>query len=105
MASGWSRSTGPSGPVAATGPRATPWTPSGPAAKPWPRDHLTTPRQRGHREALRVLPWREQLRACAALVAAPGDPVERRATVQALRLTAERVLAARQDAHQLEAEL
>jgi transposase len=71
------------------------------------RDHLTTPRQRGHREALRVLhttragivqagadarrqlkalivtapeplpdtlggrPWRQQLRACAELVAAP----------------------------------
>lgn len=33
---GWSRSTGPSGPEAATGPRATPWTPSGPAARPWP---------------------------------------------------------------------
>ena len=57
------------------------------------------------RDRLRGRPWREQLRACAALVAAPGDPVERRATVQALRLTAERVLAARQDAHQLEAEL
>jgi transposase len=105
------------------------------------RDHLTSPRQRGHREALRVLhttragivaagadarrhlkalivtapeplrdslrgrPWRQQLRACAELVAAPGDPVEHRATVQALRLTAQRALAARQDAHQLEAEL
>jgi hypothetical protein len=50
-------------------------------------------------------PWRHQLRACAELVAAPGDPVEHRATMRALALTAERALAARQDAHQLEAEL
>jgi transposase len=105
------------------------------------RDHQTSPRQRGHREALRVLhttragivqagaearrqlkalivtapeplrdrlrgrPWRQQLRACAELVAAPTDPVEHRATVRALVLTAQRALAARQDAHQLEAEL
>jgi transposase len=57
------------------------------------------------RDSLRGRPWRQQVGACAALVAAPGDPVEHRATVQALRLTAQRVLAARQDAHQLEAEL
>jgi hypothetical protein len=38
-------------------------------------------------------------------VAAPTDPVEHRATVRALRLTGQRVLAARHDAHQLEAEL
>jgi transposase len=105
------------------------------------RDHLTSPRQRGHREALRVLhttraaivaagadarrqlkalivtapeplrnrlrgrPWRQQVHACAELVAAPGDPVEHRATVRALRPTAQRVPAARQDARQLEAEL
>jgi transposase len=105
------------------------------------RDHLTTPRQRGHREALRVLhttraaivtagadarrqlkalivtapeplrdrlrgrPWRQQLRACAGLVALPTDPVEHRATVRALALTAQRALAARADAKQLEAEL
>jgi transposase len=105
------------------------------------RDHLTGPRQRGHREALRVLhitragvvqagadarrqlktliitapeplrdrlrgrPWRQQLGACSQLVSAPGDPVEHRATVQALRLTAQRALTARQDAKQLEAEL
>jgi transposase len=105
------------------------------------RDHLTTPRQRGHREALRVLhitragivqagadarrqlkalivtapeplrdrlrgrPWRQQLQACAGLVAAATDPVEHRATVRALALTAQRVLAARQDAKQLEVEL
>jgi transposase len=105
------------------------------------REHLTSPRQRGHREALRVLhttragivaagadarrqlkalivtapeplrdtlrgrPWRKQLHACAGLVAAPTDPVEHRATVQALRLTAERALAARQEAKQLELEL
>jgi transposase len=95
------------------------------------RDHLTSPRQRGHREALRVLhttragivaagadarrqlkalivtapeplrdslrgrPWRQQIHACARLVAMPGDPVEHRATVRALGLTAQRVLAAR----------
>ena len=105
------------------------------------REHLTSPRQRGRREALRVLhttraaivaagadarrqlkalivtapeplrerlrgrPWRQQVGACAVLVARPSDPVEHRATVQALRLTAQRALAARQDAHQLEAEL
>jgi transposase len=105
------------------------------------RDHQTTPRQCGHREALRVLhttragivqagadarrqlkalivtapeplrdrlrgrPWRQQLRACAELVALPTDPVEHRATVRALALTAQRALAARQDATQLEAEL
>jgi transposase len=105
------------------------------------RDHLTSPRQRGHREVLRVLhttragivqagadarrhlggpdrhrpeplrdslrgrPWRQQLRASAGLVAAPTDPVEHRATVRALALTAQRALAARADAKQLETEL
>ena len=105
------------------------------------RDHLATPRQRGHREAIRVLhttrtaivdaganarrqlkaliitapqplrdtlrgrPWRQQARACAGLVAAPSDPVEYRATVRALRVTAERVLTARAEAKQLEVEL
>jgi transposase len=105
------------------------------------RDHLTTPRQRGHREALRVLhstragivqagadarrqlkalivtapeplrdrlrgrPWRQQLAACAGLVALPTDPVEHRATVRALALTAQRALTARHHAKQLEAEL
>jgi transposase len=105
------------------------------------RDHLTTPRQRGHREALRVLhttraaivaagadarrqlkalivtapeplrdrlpgrPWPQQVHACAALVARPSDPVEHRATVRALVLTAQRVLAARADAKLLEARL
>jgi transposase len=105
------------------------------------RDHLATPRQRGHREAIRVLhitrsaivdagadarrqlkalivtapeprrdtlrrrPWRQQVRAGAALVALPGDPVEHRATVRALRLTAQRVLTARREAKQLEGEL
>jgi transposase len=38
-------------------------------------------------------------------VAGPSDPVEHRATVRALRMTAERVLAARLEATQLEAEL
>ena len=36
MASGWSRSIGPGGRVAATVPRATPWTRFVPAAKRWP---------------------------------------------------------------------
>jgi hypothetical protein len=35
----------------------------------------------------------------------PTDPVEHRATMRALALTAQRALAARADAHQLEAEL
>jgi transposase len=57
------------------------------------------------RDRLRGRPWRQQLRACAGLVALPTDPVEYRATVRALVLTAQRVLAARHDAKQLEAEL
>jgi hypothetical protein len=57
------------------------------------------------RDRLRGRPWRQQVGACAALVAAPSDPVEHRATVRVLALTAQRVLAARQDAKQLEAEL
>jgi transposase len=105
------------------------------------RDHLISPRQHGHREALRVLhttragivqagadarrqlkalivtapeplrdrlrgrPWRQQVHSCAALVARPSDPVEHRATVRALSLTAQRVLAARREAKQLELEL
>jgi transposase len=105
------------------------------------REHLACPRQRGHREALRVTQltrcgavkvaadarrqlkallvtapeplraglrrgtWVRQARACAALVAAPTDPVELRATVRALRLTAERALAAHQEARQLGKEL
>jgi transposase len=105
------------------------------------RDHLASPRQRGHREAIRVLhatrsaivaagadarrqlkalivtapeplrdslrgrPWRQQARACAGLVALPSDPVEHRATVRALRMTAQRVLTARREAKELEAEL
>jgi transposase len=105
------------------------------------RDHLASPRQRGHREAIRVLhttraaivaagadarrqlkalivtapeplrdslrgrPWRQQVGACARLEAMPGDPVEHRATVRALALTAQRVLAARHDAKQLEGQL
>ena len=47
------------------------------------------------RDTLRGRPWRQQLGACAELVAAPTDPVEHRATVRALRLTAQRVLTAR----------
>jgi transposase len=105
------------------------------------REHLATPRQRGQREALRVLQitragavkvaadarrhlkallvtapeplraglrgqtWLLQARACAALTAQPGDPVEYRATVRALRITAERALAAHTEAAQLGKEL
>jgi transposase len=57
------------------------------------------------RSTLRGRPWRQQVHACFELVAAPGAPVEYRATVRALGLTAQRVLAARHDALQLEAEL
>jgi transposase len=49
--------------------------------------------------------WLRQARACAVLDAAPTDPVEHRATVRALRLTAERALAAHQEAKQLGKEL
>ena len=105
------------------------------------RDHLASPRQRGHREALRVLQltrsgavkvaadsrrqlkallvtapeplraalcggtWLAQARACAVLTAEASDPVEYRATVRALRLTAERALAAHAEAKQLAEEL
>ena len=105
------------------------------------REHLASPRQRGHREAIRVLhttrsaivaaganarrqlkalivtapdplrdalrgrTWLQQAHACAALVAGPSDPVEHRATVRALRMTAQRVLAARAQAKELEVEL
>ena len=90
------------------------------------REQLASPRQRGHREALRVLQltrsgavkvaadarrqlkallvtapeplravlrggtWLTQARACATLQAEPAGSVEDRATVQALRLTAQR---------------
>jgi hypothetical protein len=54
------------------------------------------------RDSLRGRPWRQQVGACAALVAMPSDPVEHRATVRALVLTAQRVLAARHEAKQLE---
>ena len=40
--------------------------------------------------ALRGGTWLRQARACAALTAQPSDPVEYRATVRALRATAER---------------
>jgi hypothetical protein len=105
------------------------------------RDHLASPRQRGQREALRVLQlarsgavkvntdarrhlkalvvtapeplraelrrgtWLRQAQACAVLVASATDPVEHRATVRALRLTADRALAAHQEARQLGKEL
>jgi transposase len=105
------------------------------------REHLACPRQRGQREALRVLQltrsgavkvaadarrhlkallvtapeplraglggqtWLRQARGCTALTAASTDPVEYRATVRALRLTAERALAAHQEATQLGKEL
>jgi transposase len=105
------------------------------------RDHLATPRQRGHREALRVVTlaragavtiasdarrqlkallvtapeplrarlrtgtWLAQVRACAALVSAPGAAVDERATIGALRLIAGRVLAADAEAKALAKEL
>jgi transposase len=105
------------------------------------REHLATPRQRGQREALRVLQitragavkvtadarrhlkallvtapeplrsglrggtWLRQARACAAVTAQPNDPVEYRATVRALQVTAERALAAHTEAAQLGKEL
>ena len=49
--------------------------------------------------------WLAQARACAALTAKPSDPVEYRATVRALRLTAERALAANAEAKQPAEEL
>jgi len=105
------------------------------------REHLACPRQRGQREALRVLqlarsgavkvaadarrqlkallvtapePLRaglrtgtalQQARVCAALGASAADPVEHRATVRALRVTAARMLTAYREARQLEQEL
>ena len=45
--------------------------------------------------------WLAQARRCAVLTAKPSDPVEDRATVQALRLTAERAGRARPEAKQL----
>jgi transposase len=49
--------------------------------------------------------WLQQARAGAALTAQPSDPVEYRATVRALRTTAERALAAHAETNQLEKEL
>jgi hypothetical protein len=53
------------------------------------------------RAGLRGGTWLRQARACAALTAAPSDPVEYRATERALRTTAERALAAHREARQL----
>jgi hypothetical protein len=61
---------------------------------------ITTPEPL--RDTLRGRSWLQQARACAALVAVPTDPVEHRATARALRVTAERVLAARFEARELE---
>jgi transposase len=105
------------------------------------REHLAAPRQRGQREALRVLhttrvgivqagadarrqlkalivtapgplrqalqgrPWLQQARACAALEATASDPIEQRATVRALRLVAQRILAAHAEAAELKQQL
>jgi len=57
------------------------------------------------RDSLRGRPWRQQVGACVGLVAMPSDPVEHRATVRALVMIAERVLAARREAKELELEL
>ena len=54
-ASGSWRSTGPSGPGAGTAPRATPLDAVRAGREALSREHLACPRQRGHREALRVL--------------------------------------------------
>jgi transposase len=103
--------------------------------------HLATPRQRGQREALRVLhmardsavqvyadarlllkvllvaapvplrdelrglPWRRLAEVCAGLVVPKGAPAEQRATLVVLRATAERLLAAEQQADDLEREI
>jgi hypothetical protein len=68
-----------------------------------PADLVTAPEPL--RTALRGGTWLRQARACAALTAQPSDPVEYRATVRALRATAERALAAHQEATQLGKEL
>jgi hypothetical protein len=57
------------------------------------------------RQSLRSGTWLVQARACAALQADPAAPVEDRATVRALRLTAERALTAHAEAEALEKEL
>jgi transposase len=57
------------------------------------------------RQTLRRRSWLQQARACAALQAAPSDSVELRATVQALRLTAQRLLAAYAEAAELTQQL
>jgi transposase len=57
------------------------------------------------RAELRRGTWIRQAQACTALVAASSDPVEHRATVRALRLTAERALAAHHEARALTKEL
>jgi len=57
------------------------------------------------RAALRGGTWLTQARACAALQAEPAGSVEDRATVQALRLTAQRALSAYAEAEALEKEL
>jgi transposase len=57
------------------------------------------------RAELRRGTWIRQAQACTALVAAATDPVEHRATVRALRLTAERALAAHHEARALTKEL
>ena len=49
--------------------------------------------------------WLRQARACVVLQAQAGAAVEDRATVQALRLTAQRALSAHAEAKQLEGEL
>jgi hypothetical protein len=106
--------------------------PSVPVGRRWPAP--TWPRQRGQREALRVLllardravqvyadarrllkallvtapaplrdelrglPWRRLAQGCAGLVVPKGASAEQRATLLALRATAERLLAAEQQA-------
>jgi hypothetical protein len=57
------------------------------------------------RDELRDLPWRRLAERCAALVVPNGAPAEQRATLSALRATAQRLLTAEQQAGDLEREI
>lgn len=57
------------------------------------------------RQALRGRPWLQQARACIALQVNSSDPIEQQATVRALQLLAERILAASTQAAELEQEM
>jgi len=57
------------------------------------------------RQALRRRSWLQQARVCAALHATPTDSIQVRATVQVMRLTAQRLLAAYAEAAELTQQL